>query len=203
MAYNCGEGCVARAIKKAESDDLALLIDNRLSLLPMETRQYIKKILFLAMLGENNIVDFPHAEKGYTKHTFTKVKVTAGTDLKTVAKALKMKYEVLQKMNPNIKNGKLSTKHNHYDIVIPLEKIFAFYLRYEMINNRQRKKNNFISHYVALGETLEVLAKKYHTTVDEIVRSNHLENNFLVLDQLLIIPVKRDIFESVLLGISK
>lgn len=43
MAYNCGEGCVSRAIKKAGTDDLTILTDDYLKYLPKETRDYIKK----------------------------------------------------------------------------------------------------------------------------------------------------------------
>jgi len=203
MAYNCGEGCVQRAIKKADSDDLALLIDDRLAFVPKETRQYIKKILLLAMIGENNILDYSNIEQYQSDDAFTKVEVAGGTDLRTVAKALKMKYSVLQKMNKKIKNGKVPSKMKQYKIVIPIDKIFAFYLRYELIDNAKPKKQNLISHYVVLGETLEQLAKKYHTSVDEIVDTNHLEDNFLYLDQLLLIPVSKDIFENTLLGTSK
>jgi len=203
MAYNCGEGCIERAIKRAESDDLSLLIDDRLAFVPKETRQYIKKILLLAMIGENNSLDFSNIEQSQPNSAFTKVKVAGGTDLRTVAKALKMKYHVLLKMNKNIKNGRVPSQMHRYEIVIPIDKIFAFYLRYELIDNKRPKKQNLISHYVVLGETLGQLATKYHTSVNEIIDTNHLEDNFLYLDQLLIIPVSKNIFESTLLGATK
>ena len=50
MAYNCGEGRMAKAIKKAGSDDLSILLDPYEKYLPRETRDYIKKILLLPML---------------------------------------------------------------------------------------------------------------------------------------------------------
>ena len=203
MAYNCGEGCVERAIKKANSDDLSLLIDDRLAFVPKETRQYIKKILLLAMIGESSVLDFSNNATSKMNKSFTEVEVAGGTDLRSVAKALKMKYDTLKKMNKNIKNAKVPFDTNHYKIVIPIDKIFAFYLRYELIDNTKPKKINLISHYVVLGETLEQLAKKYDTSVDEIIDTNHLEDNFLFLDQLLLIPVKRDLFESILLGTTK
>ena len=58
MAYNCGEGCVNKAIKSAGTDDISVLLDNRLKYLPRETREYLKKILLVAMIGENLTLGF-------------------------------------------------------------------------------------------------------------------------------------------------
>jgi len=58
MAYNCGEGRLQRAIAKANTDDLSVLTDPDSGWLPAETRIYIYKILLLAMIGENETVDF-------------------------------------------------------------------------------------------------------------------------------------------------
>ena len=52
IAYNCGEGRLRRAIREAGSDELGILTDERDKYLPRETRQYIRKILLAAMIGE-------------------------------------------------------------------------------------------------------------------------------------------------------
>ncbi|TET87276.1 MAG: LysM peptidoglycan-binding domain-containing protein, partial [Sulfurovum sp.] len=57
-------------------------------------------------------------------------------------------------------------------------------------------KPHLISHYVSLGETLESIAKLYRTDIDEIIISNHLEDNFLELDSLLVIPVSKKTFDE-------
>jgi len=56
MAYNCGEGRLQKAIARAQSDDLAILIDDDARFLPKETRNYIRKILLLALIGESETV---------------------------------------------------------------------------------------------------------------------------------------------------
>ena len=58
MAYNCGEGRLAKVIKQAGSDDLSTLLNPYEKYLPAETRAYIKKILLIAMIGENEVLDF-------------------------------------------------------------------------------------------------------------------------------------------------
>ena len=68
MAYNCGEGCVERAIKKAGTDNISVLTDNQRRLLPKETRDYIRKILLIAMIGESK---HHRSDKSIIKSSYT------------------------------------------------------------------------------------------------------------------------------------
>jgi len=198
MAYNCGEGCLERAIKKAGTDELAVLTDDTLKYLPQETRNYIKKILLIAMIGENYTLGFENLNDTKLDSTLVQVEVAPGTKLKSIAKLIKMDYKSLQKLNKKIKNGKIPNGKKRYKITIPLDKIFAFYLRYELLNDRKLVKPHLISHHVALGETLASIAKKYYSTKEEIVIANNLEDEYLTLHQLLVIPVTKKIFEKTL-----
>jgi len=199
MAYNCGEGCVENAIKKAGTDELTILTDDTLKYLPKETRDYIKKILLVAMIGENKTLDFTSD----SVEGLTEVEVSGGTDLKELAMLLKMKYSNLKKINRNIKNGKIEKYIQSVKIMIPLEKVFAFYLKYEMKKSKISPKKNLVSHYVSMGESIETIAKTYNAVIEEIINTNHLEDNYLTVGQLLIIPVSKDIFEKIEKGISK
>ncbi len=200
MAYNCGEGCLERAIKQAGTDEIRTLTDDGLKYLPKETRDYIKKILLVAMIGENATLGFSQNYNNTSDSTITEVEVSAGTDLKEVASLLKMKYKELKQLNQKILNGQVTNKSTRYKINIPMEKIFAFYLRYEF---NKSIKGHLVSHYVTLGETLSSIAKIYKTDVQEIIRANHLENTYLELEQFLVIPVNKKIFEKTFVGTSK
>ena len=203
MAYNCGEGCVERAIKKAGTDELRTLTDDTFKYLPKETREYIKKILLVAMIGENSTLGFSKVKKNDLDNGLIEVDVLAGTHLKDVAKVIKMKYQTLQKLNRKIKKGIIPRGKKKYKIIIPIEKIFAFYLRYELIDKVKPLKPHLISHYVEMGETLKSIAKKYKTDATEIIRANHLKDEYLTLEQFLVIPVSKKVFESTLVGTSK
>jgi len=63
MAYNCGEGRLGKALERAQSDDLAILIDDDARFLPKETRNYIRKILLLALIGESETIVEANAEE--------------------------------------------------------------------------------------------------------------------------------------------
>ncbi len=200
MAYNCGEGCVQRAIAKAGSDDLGILTDNELKYLPRETREYIRKILLVAMIGENATLDFAYSKNDSLENGLIEVEIAGGTSLKDLAKILKMKTEKLLKLNGKMKHAMTNGQKNNRKIIIPIEKVFAFYLRYDLPEKKKLPKPHLVSHYVTLGETLESIANKYHTDTEEIKAANHLDDDYLILDQFLVIPVSQKIFENISLG---
>ncbi len=137
MAYNCGEGRMSRAIKKAKSDDLSTLTNSTLKYLPKETRAYIKKILLLAMMGEssesippiiediedNATEDINLIKKEALIYNLTPVEITKDANLTEIANTLDMSEEDLRKINP---------KPIGDIIKIPFDKIYLFYLKYEL-----------------------------------------------------------------------
>ncbi len=46
---------------------------------------------------------------------------------------------------------------------------------------------------VQKGDTLEKIAKKYHTTVEKIIEKNQLENKFLSIGQVLLLPEEESV----------
>lgn len=196
LAYNCGEGCVDKAIERAGTDDLSILTDGNSKYLPRETRQYIKKILLVAMIGENITLGFSNDKSDDLENTLIQVDVHGGTSLKVIAALLKMKEQKLLDLNSGLKNGLVPNAKAMYKITIPIEKMYAFYLRYDLPVVEKQYKSHMISHNVILGETLEDIAKYYEADVEEIKTSNHLTNDFLIVDALLIIPVTQNVFEK-------
>jgi len=198
MAFNCGEGRLAKAIKRAGTDDLALLTDNRAGYLPKETRAYIKKILLVAMIGESEILDFDAASGAEAKGLF-EVEVKAGSTLSEIAALLEMKTATLQKLNRQYKNGQIPTEESRYKVIIPEEKMVLFYMKYDLQPEEKKVfKPHLISHTVVLGDTLESLAKVYNSSKEEIMLANKLEEEALTVDTLLLIPVTEALFEQML-----
>jgi membrane-bound lytic murein transglycosylase D len=197
MAYNCGEGRLKKAIKKANSDVLYVLLDNEAKYLPLETRDYIKKILLIAMIGESKNLDFALNNSTY-ENTLVQVEVLAGTKLKNVAKCIGMNELELLKLNRQFKRGIVPNKKKMYNITIPEDKMANFYLKYEILENTNSIKPHLLSYYVKLGDTLSSIAKKYNSSEDEIKVANNLDDYAIELDKLLLIPVSQELFESLL-----
>ena len=199
MAYNCGEGRVRRAIKKAGSDALDVLANSRSNYLPRETKDYIKKILLIAMIGESSLIGLDDATE--SENGTVEVEVDRDTSIGKIATLIKMDKKSLLKLNPAYINGKIPKNRAYYTLTIPIEKIYAFYLRYtppEDLFETQIKetKSHMITHSVKLGETLESIAKKYEADADEIRVANHLDDPYLLVNSLLVIPVTQKIFEK-------
>ena len=195
MAYNCGEGRLSKAIKKAGSKELHILINPYNKYLPRETREYIQKILLVAMIGEGEVLDFQSRSANRVQ-----VEVQGGTKLSSIAKLLSMKTAALQKLNRQFKKGTVPRKKKVYKLVIPEEKMMIFYMKYEIQEEINEKilKPHFISHYVVLGDTLKNLAKEYNSTTEELMMANKLKDDALTLDMFLLIPVTESVFESYL-----
>lgn len=197
MAYNCGEGRLEKAIRKAGSSELDILLDKNEKYLPKETRDYIRKILLVAMIGENEVLDFDEIPI-FAARSLMQVDVASGTKLTDIAKLLEMESSKLLALNKQYKNGVVPKTKQLYKIMIPEEKMMLFYMKYELKEEKSVVKPHFISHYVAMGDTLETLAKKYETEPEEIKIANKLEDESLTLDTLLLIPVTKALFEKML-----
>ena len=195
MAYNCGEGRLGKAIKQANSDELHVLIDNDAKYLPLETREYIKKILLIAMIGEGEMLDF-EPRSSMESNNIVQVEVLGGTKLNQLAKLIGMKTPALQNLNKQFKKGLIPKEKKLYKIMIPEDKMVNFYMQYEFPEEKKMIKPHLLSHYVKLGETPQSIAKQYHTTSEEIKIVNRLNDDMLELDKLLLIPVSQKLFED-------
>ena len=133
MAYNCGNGCVNRAVKRAGTKDLGILISSHNSHIKNETKKYIQKVLLMAMIGENYLfkTDDKLGEMMYkiNKDAITPVKVRSGERLTNLASILNMSPYYLKKINAHLKNGQVPQR-NGYKINIPSSKVNMFYKYY-------------------------------------------------------------------------
>ena len=122
IAYNCGEGRLRRAIKKAGSDDLEVLLDAKRRYIPRESRRYIRKILALALLGydEAYMIDneCDYLLNRGNAYSLSTVEVPAGESLAHIASLISMPVEELKKLN----------RHLKYDFVPPYGKSYSVYI---------------------------------------------------------------------------
>jgi len=133
MAYNCGEGRLARAIKKAPSDDFSLLMDNDRKYIPPETRTYLKKIILLSMVGER-IVKSETKESIEIKKEIIDgkilVNISGGTNLLKFIDMIHLGIGEFFEMNPQLSDYKISEDIAMVQVSIPadrFEQYQAFY----------------------------------------------------------------------------
>lgn len=114
-AYNCGQGCVASAKRRAGTQNFW-----RLSL-PRETQYYVPKLLAVAAIIEDPKkygVELPPINN---EPFFKQVKVDKPVSLEKVAKTSGVNIKTLNKLNPDSKHGIVAPK-NAGTLLIPVSK---------------------------------------------------------------------------------
>ena len=143
MAYNCGNGCVNESILKSGSKDLGRLIDPQNNFIKKETRNYIQKILLMAMIGENYLFTdndrFGNMILNLPTDKIIPVQVRSGESLSRLASILNMNKFHLEKINAHLKNGCVPNIQG-YRINIPNSKVQMFNARYASKMRHYRKK---------------------------------------------------------------
>jgi len=190
LAYNCGEGRVARAIRKAGSDDLRVLLDEKKKYLPKESRNYIRKIVSLALAANNARLSFTPKElrilRSADSERLVRVKVSGGETLEHIAKQIGMKAGALKVLNPQFKYG-FTPPGKAAFINIPVSRLERFKLSYRP----GRQKNMYLVHRVKRGETLSGIAYRYGISYKVILSFNKIRKGRIYPKQELVIPIPR------------
>lgn len=98
--YNAGEGKIGRAIKRYGTRDFWKLTKGRY--LKPETKNYVPKIMALAIIGKN-LSSFGFNELAFdTTLDYDNIDVPANTDLMEVARVLNVPFEEVQRYNPEL-----------------------------------------------------------------------------------------------------
>lgn len=189
IAYNCGGGRLNKAIKMAKSDDLAILLDPKKKYLPGESRHYIRKIVALAMMGNDEQFllnsEYEYLLNRANAYSVATVSVPRGESLKRISNLVGIPLEDLKKLNRHLKYDFVPPYLKGYNIYIPYIKLSEFKQKYF----EDKIKNIYVVHVVTNGENLSNIGRKYGVPYSMIVDFNKLTNSNLKLKQKLIIPV--------------
>ncbi len=190
LAYNCGEGRVLKAIKKAGSDNLHVLLDGKRKYLPRESRHYLRKILSLALVANDASMLFAdissYSFNRSEGNSLVRVKVSGGETLEHIASTIDMKSDELLRLNPQFNYG-FTPPSKSAEINIPYSKLTLFKESYRP----GRQKNMFLVHKVKKGESLSKIAYRYGINYKMIVSFNKMRKPVIYPKQELIIPVPR------------
>ena len=192
IAYNCGEGRLARAIEKAGSDELSVLLDKQKCYIPRESRYYIRKIIALALLGtdESYLIDreYDHLLNRANAYSLATVKLAPGEKLSRVAKLLEMPQADLKQFNRHLKHDFTPPYSEEYEVYIPYVKLAEFRQKYKP----ESLQHIYLVHTVKAGDNLSRLGKRYGVSYKSIIDFNNLKSNMLSLNQKLVIPVAKN-----------
>ena len=168
-AYNCGEGRVTRAMRKAKDNSYWSVRPH----LPKETRNYVPiyiAVSIIAMNPEKYGFTNINFQKPYQYDTYT---VDGAIDLNFLSTCANTDLATLQDMNPEL--TQLSTPSNFsggYPLKIPKGsmEIFASNLK----NIPESAKRSFLVHTVKKGETVTKIANRYGISKNELADANNI-----------------------------
>jgi len=191
IAYNCGGGRLNRAIKKAKTDELSVLLDEEKKYIPRESRYYIRKIIALALIGRDEQY-LLHSEYEYllnraNAYSVATVELAPGESLKRISNLIHIPLKELKKLNRQLKYDFIPPYARNYDVYIPYIKLAEFKQKYY----RESIRNIYKIHVVTRGDNLLYIGKKYGVSYHVIKDFNHLKGDRLSLRQKLIIPIPK------------
>lgn len=191
IAYNCGGSRLNKAIVKAGSDKLSALLDAEKKYIPRESRHYIRKIVAMALIGNDEQFmlksEYEHLLNRANAYSVATVKLRGGESLKRVAKILQMPLKDLEALNTHLKYDFVPPYADKYDVYIPYIKLAEFKQKY----SPSKVQNTYRVHIVSSGDNLSYLGKRYGVPYRVIMDFNKLKNAKLKLRQKLIIPSYR------------
>ena len=192
MAYNCGESRLYRALVKAQTDNLAVLLDEDEDYIPKETRDYLQRILVAALLAhDKNII-----KKNNSNHLFgfcsskklVKLFFRGGESLSSISVQIGVPVQKLKDCNPQLIGDKLP----------PSKKMFYVYLPEDVVAKvKERIKNtkDTFTYHVRPNDTLFLISKRFNIKMQAIKMLNPQLKKVLKIGQPLTL-LGKDPFEK-------
>ncbi|MCP4956550.1 MAG: LysM peptidoglycan-binding domain-containing protein [Photobacterium aquimaris] len=181
-AYNTGEGRVFSAIRKNKAAGKPT--DYWALDLPNETSSYVPKLYAVA-----DIIMHPkkygfHIPPISNKPVVAIVKPGVQMDLTIAAKFAGISLTELKDLNPAYRRG-VTAPNGLNQLLLPINTVKRF--KRELAQNRNA---SIVTHHhrVKAGESLGLIAKRYHSSVKTIQRVNKLKTTNIRIGQLLTIP---------------
>jgi membrane-bound lytic murein transglycosylase D len=180
--------------------------------LPTESRNYIKKIISLAMMNNNESITANNRPQNMGNNSsLVRVDVSGGMLLKNIASLAGVSTDKLKKLNPHLKSNITPPSEKKTKLYIPQSKLGEFNENKKNMgtNNTEAKTPNddkkqkvleddldtiesdYVKmHIVKKGDNLFRVAKQFGTTMDKIMKDNNLKSNKVKPGDKLVIKLK-------------
>jgi membrane-bound lytic murein transglycosylase D len=161
--------------------------------IPRESRDYIRKIISLAMMNNSEYLmqdEHNHLLNRGLGSPIATVKVKGGLLLRNIADVIGVSKHELKNLNPHIKRNIIPPEESLYEIHIPYSRLARF-----NANIKNIKPNTFESYTVKRGDSLAKIGKEFGVKYQLIKKFNNLKSNILSVNQNLIIPIDPDLYK--------
>lgn len=165
--YNAGEGKIARAIRMYHTKDFWNLTKGRY--LRPETKNYVPKIMALAIIGKNLDVFGFNDIKFDPALDYEEIMIKGNADLYEVAEVLELDFEELKRYNPEVTRWQIPPYLESYPLRVPVGAKDAW--------DEYKDKDSVIADsyktYVTNGQSsLDHISRKFKVPVDVLEELN-------------------------------
>ena len=185
-AYNSGELSVSRAIRKnlkrGKKTDFWSLH------LPRETRGYVPSLLAVAELVSNPKRYHVNLKPVPDEPYFSQVAISGQLDLALAANLADVSMDDIYTLNPGF-NQWATDPDGPYRLLIPVDKTQQFKQGLENIDEKDRIA--WKQHNIKPGESLNLIARHYNTSIQALMRVNGLHNHLIRVGHSLLIPTSK------------
>ncbi len=159
-AYNCGEGCVARAIAYNEKRGLPTDFVNLR--LPNETKSYVPKLIAvknIILSPASYGIDLPAVEN---RPFFTMVPAPEKIDVSLAAKLAEMEQESFAQLNPAFSKPVASSGTGYF--LVPVEHADIFKFNLELYRTLNAPMVSWTTVSAKKGESVDAVARRHGMT---------------------------------------
>jgi membrane-bound lytic murein transglycosylase D len=180
-AYNCGPGCVSRAVQRTGYADFWQLRSR--NVLPKETANYVPLIVAMTIVVKNAKEYGIEDVQPEPAVQYDTIEMVANTDLTLVSDLLDTPLTGLRDLNPSLLK---TMAPSGYALRIP--KGSSQLLMAGLSKIPADKRASWRAHRVQEGETLASIAKRYRALPDSIASVNRANVSDLQAGDLVVIP---------------
>ncbi len=188
-AYNSGERRIWRAIRREGTRDFW-----NMRTLPRQTRNYVPTVLAATIIATHPEEYGFHVRPEPVWEADT-VQLKKGYEFQKIASSTGISVDILRDLNPEIRKDVTPTNIDTYTLRIPKGNKERFLAQLDDIP--EAGKRDYATHYVSYGETLSLIANKYHVAVRSIMAANNLRSSHWIrVGQRLTIPLSGSYVQS-------
>jgi membrane-bound lytic murein transglycosylase D len=186
-AFNCGGGCVSRAVRRASESDPTYwdVYDD----LPRETRGYVPMFIATTLVASNPQaygIDDPRPAPTYA---YDYVWVPGSMlSLREIADLAGTETSVIRALNPELRRNTVPPSRDGYQLRIPLGAYPQFALNFAELP--PSKKHPATTYRVKSGDTLSEIAQTFGTTTRRLQRLNDIRGTVINVGDRLAVPVR-------------
>lgn len=188
-AYNCGPGCVQRAIRRSRKQNPSYWELRRY--LPRETRHYVPLYIATAKVAKDpEKYDFDLDTINYEdEYVYEIFRVDSAVSIAALADCAGISVEEFKSLNPELIRNATPPDVSPYYVKIPQGKYDEFAENFK--NVEYEEIHPFVQHRIRKGETLSKIANQYGVSIQSIVQLNNLRSarTILRIGQMLEVPV--------------